>query len=184
MPFEAESTPPSPTRPAPAPRQLSGRAVVVYIGLFFGSIICANAALVYSALRTLSGGPLANAYDASQTYNKSIASARVQNERGWRAEITTRAEADGARVAFILRDRDGAPVGEAQVEARFEHPFDRRADRTASLAQAGATYEGLVRDVHPGRWTLVIEATAAGESVYVTRNRLSLELAANAGEQR
>ncbi len=174
MPFEENPTRRRPAPPSREPQPLSGRGVLVYLSLFFGAMALANGALVYSALRSLPGGALANSYDASQSYNKSIAEARAQDERGWRASVSARPEGDGARVVFELRERDGTPVGNANVEARFEHPSDRRVDRAASLTQSGATHEGLVRDLRPGQWTLVIEARTVGETAFVTRNRFRL----------
>jgi nitrogen fixation protein FixH len=173
MPFEAE-----PIRdPAPRPsraRVLSGRGVLLSLGLFFGAMLVANGALIYSALHTLPGGELGNAYDESQTYNQSIAQSQAQTERGWQAQVSAQSQGPDARVVFSLRDRDGARIDGLQVRARFENPSDRRADKAISLEPHGDTYEGVAQDVHAGQWTLMLEAATATEKVYVTRNRVVL----------
>ena len=79
-------------------------------------------------------------------------------------------------MTFVLRDRNGAPVGNARVLARFEHPADHRVDQEGALARIGASYEGVVHNLHAGQWTLVIEVSSAGETIFVTRNRVVLGL--------
>ena len=41
----------------------------------------------------------------------------------------TRAEGAGERIMVEFRDRDGAPIPDLAVTARFEHPFDAALDR-------------------------------------------------------
>ena len=69
-------------------RPLTGRSVVVFLGLFFGVMFVANGAMVYAALSTLHGEEMENSYDASQAYNRQIAEARAQSELGWVADVT------------------------------------------------------------------------------------------------
>jgi nitrogen fixation protein FixH len=176
MPFDAETSAKQPgPLPVPLPpKPLTGRGVLLSLGLFFGTVLAANGALTFAALRTLPGGELANSYDDSQTYNTRIAGAHLQEERGWRAQATTRAEAGGARVSLEITDRSGAPVAGLQVLARFEHPADRRADKEAALASRGNGYEGIVPSLHAGAWTLIIEARQDGKAAYLSRNRIIL----------
>jgi nitrogen fixation protein FixH len=176
MPFEGRSLvrQASPPRQPSAPRPLTGRGVLLALGLFFGAMLAANAALTYSALRTLPGGEIANSYDASQIYNLKIADARAQDERGWRARVTVLAENGGARVAFGVSGQDGAPIDGLQVIARFEHPADRRMDREVPLSPHDGSYEGFAPALHAGGWTLVIEAGQDGARAYVSRSRITL----------
>ena len=176
MPFEGE-TPMKPARPPrqpSAPKPLTGRGVLLALGLFFGAMLAANAALTYSALRTLPGGELANSYDASQSYNTRIADARAQDGRGWRARVTARAENGGARITLDLSNQDGAPIPRLRVTARFEHPADRRADREVALSPQDGAYGGFAPALHAGGWTLVIEASQDGARAYVSRSRITL----------
>ncbi len=162
-----------PVRPDPT-RPLTGRAVVIILGLFFGLMFIANGALVYTALSTLHGEELANSYDASQVYNQSIAEARAQDQLGWAADVTTRQEGEGERVVADFRDRAGAPIMGLEVSARFVHPFDKGADREAILTSDGGAYEGVAAPLHAGRWTLVIEAKQDGQRKFTSRNKITL----------
>jgi nitrogen fixation protein FixH len=154
--------------------QLTGRHVLALLSAFFFVMFGANIVLIYFALHTLHGAELENAYDASQVYNRRIAEARAQDERGWTANVMTRAEGQGERVMIEFRDRYGAPISDLQVTARFEHPFDAAKDRQTTLASDGLDYEGVATPVEPGRWTLVIEASRGTERLFRSENRLAV----------
>ncbi len=154
--------------------QLTGRHVLAMLGGFFFVMFAANVALIYFALRTLHGSELENPYDASQAFNRRIAEARAQDERGWTANVMTRADGPGERVMVEFRDRTGAPIPDLKVTARFEHPFDAAKDRQANLASDGVDYEGIAAPVGPGRWTLVIEASCGAEHLYRSENKLAV----------
>jgi nitrogen fixation protein FixH len=154
--------------------QLTGRHVLAWLGGFFLVMFAANGALIYFALHTLHGEALENSYDASQAFNKRIAEARTQAERGWKADIMTRAEGAGERVMVEFHDRDGAPISDLTVTARFEHPFDAGQDRSAALVSDGANYEGVATPVGHGRWTLVIEAARGAERLFRSENKTTV----------
>jgi nitrogen fixation protein FixH len=154
---------------------LTGRRVLAILGAFFSVMFIANIALVYFALHTLHGSELENPYDASQAYNAQIAEARAQDQRGWTADVTTRAEGQGERMMVEVRDRDGAPISDLKVTARFVHPFDAALDRPATLAPDGVDYEGLAAPIRAGRWTLVIEASRGSERMFRSENKLVVD---------
>jgi nitrogen fixation protein FixH len=154
--------------------QLTGRHVLAILGAFFFVMFVANITLIYFALHTLHGSELENPYDASQAFNRRIAEARAQDERGWTANVMTRAEGAGERVMVEFRDRAGAPIPDLAVTARFQHPFDAAKDRQATLASDGLDYEGVAAPVAPGRWTLVIEASRGAERLYRSENKLAV----------
>ena len=158
--------------------QLTGRHVLAILALFFITIFIANGALTYFALKTLHGSELENPYDASQSYNAAIAEARAQDERGWTAGITARAEGRGERLIVEFRDREGARVAGLLVTARFGHPFDAALDRSVTLASDGAGYEGVAAPIASGRWDLVIEASRGSERLYRSENRIVIARAA------
>jgi nitrogen fixation protein FixH len=154
--------------------QLTGRHVLAWLGGFFLVMFAANGALIYFALHTLHGEALENSYDASQAFNRRIAEARAQDERGWKADVLTRAEGAGERVMVEIHDRDGAPISDLTVTARFEHPFDAGQDRSAALVSDGANYEGVASPVGRGRWTLVIEASRGAERLFRSQNKMTV----------
>jgi nitrogen fixation protein FixH len=159
--------------------ELTGRHVLAILGLFFFVMFSANIALIYFALHTLHGSELENPYDASQAFNGRIAEARAQDERGWTANVTARAEGQGERILVEFRDRAGAPIPNLEVTARFQHPFDAAQDRLATLSSDGLDYEGVATPVPPGRWTLVIEASRGLERLYRSENRIAVADAAS-----
>ena len=160
--------------------ELTGRHVLAILGAFFFVMFAANVALIYFALHTLHGSELENPYDASQAFNGRIAEARAQDQRGWTANVMTRAEGSGERVMVEFRDRGGAPIPDLQVTARFEHPFDAALDRVTTLASDGLDYEGVATPVRQGRWTLVIEARRGAERLYRSENKIAVaDTAAN-----
>ncbi len=154
--------------------QLTGRHVLAWLGGFFLVMFAANGALIYFALHTLHGEALENSYDASQAFNKRIAEARAQDERGWKADVLTRAEGAGERVMVEFHDRSGAPIPGLTVTARFQHPFDAAEDRTAALVSDGANYEGVATPVPHGRWTLIIEASRGAERMFRSENKMTV----------
>jgi nitrogen fixation protein FixH len=155
----------------PVSGELTGRHVVAILGLFFAVMFAANITLIYFALHTLHGSELENPYDASQAFNARIAEARAQAERGWTVNVMTRAEGEGERIMAEFRNRDGAPIPDLEVTARFEHPFDAALDRAATLASDGLDYEGVATPIRRGRWTLVIEARRGLERVFRSENK-------------
>jgi len=155
--------------------QLTGRHVLAWLGGFFFVMFVANIALIYFALHTLHGSELENPYDASQAFNRRIAEARAQDERGWTADVMTRAEGPGERIMVEFHDRNGAPISDLSVTARFEHPFDAGKDRQTTLVSDGVNYEGVATPVAPGRWTLVIEASRGGaERLFRSENKVTV----------
>jgi nitrogen fixation protein FixH len=154
--------------------RLTGRDVLVLLGAFFFVMFAANVTLIYFALRTLHGSELENPYDASQAFNQRIAEARAQDQRGWTANVMTRADGSGERIMVEFRDRDGAAVPDLAVTARFQHPFDAAKDRQTTLASDGLDYEGVANPIAPGRWTLIIEASRGAQRLYRSENKLSV----------
>ena len=152
--------------------ELTGRHVVAILGPFFLAMFAANITLIYFALHTPHGSELENFYDASQAFNAQIAEARAQTERGWKVDVTTRAEGEGERIMVEFRNRDGGSIPDLEVTARFEHPFDPSLDRVARLASDGLDYEGVATPVRPGRWLLVIEARRGLERVFRSENKI------------
>ena len=155
-------------------QELTGRHVLAWLGAFFGAMFVANITMIYFALHTLHGSELENPYDASQAFNRRIAEARAQDKRGWKADVMTRAEGSGERVMVEFRDRQGAPISDLAVTARFEHPFDAAKDCQTTLASDGVNYEGVASPVEPGRWTLVIEASRGAERLFRSENKLAV----------
>ena len=149
-------------------RPLTGRRVLIYLIAFFAVVFAANAALVTFAIETLPGTEVDSAYRASLAFNREIAAAKAQTERGWKV---------AAHIERIdVRAAAGAPLGGAGFMARLARPADERGDRVFALVEReSGIYTGAAGDVAPGQWDLVIEAVRGNERVFLSRNRVVLQ---------
>ncbi|GJD54459.1 hypothetical protein MTDSW087_02434 [Methylobacterium dankookense] len=144
---------------------------------FFGTIACADAVLVTSALRTWSGLEEPSPYRASQRYNAELRAARAQSARGWTlASTAVREGRADAALSVTLRDGAGAPLEGRSLRARLERPADKRADLSVALAPAGrGTYAGRLAGVASGQWDLVVEVVEAERLAFRRRHRIILD---------
>jgi nitrogen fixation protein FixH len=78
-------------------------------------------------------------------------------------------------VQVEARDKNGTPMSGLKFQSRFERPTDRRADKPVALAEVGiGIYRGNAAGVAPGQWDLVLEGEAAGQRMFLSRNRVLL----------
>jgi nitrogen fixation protein FixH len=128
------------------------------------------------AIQTLPGTDVDSAYSASLAYEKEIAAAHDQNARNWKVDANIRRRPDGgATLEIAARDNSGKPVSGLKFHGRFERPTDRRADLPVALAETGiGIYRGSAPLIAPGQWDLVIEGDAAGQRMFLSKNRVLL----------
>jgi nitrogen fixation protein FixH len=138
-------------------RTFTGRHMLLVAAGFFGTIIAVNVLMAYAAVSTFPGLNAHNSYVASQNYNLLLADAAVQAERGSRGEVELR----GGRLALMLRDKSGAPLGGLSVEALAGRPASAATDRVFVLEGYEAT-----APLERGRWLVEIEARRRGELVW------------------
>jgi nitrogen fixation protein FixH len=143
---------------------------------FFGVVIGVNLVMVRLAIQTLPGTEVDSAYSASLAYGKEIATARDQSERNWKVDAhVERSGQGGATLQIEVRDSSGQPMSGLTFQGRFERPTDRRADRPVELAETGiGIYRGSAETVAPGQWDLVLEGAAAGQRLFLSKNRVLL----------
>jgi nitrogen fixation protein FixH len=167
--------PPVP-RPAKPPFEITGRFVLVAMLLFFGVVASVNFTMLTLATRTFPGADARNGYDVSQAYNREIATARAQAERGWRADVELDRRGDESRLVFKVRDAAGAPVVGLDVEGRLRHPTDRKQDHVLALREvAPGVYQASEPGALSGAWDVVVTARARGEKVYASQSRIILK---------
>jgi nitrogen fixation protein FixH len=157
-----------------APRQWTGRTILLTLLGFFGLIFVANGALVYEALSTLTGVDTASAYQAGRQYEQEVALAKAQDARHWRVDAKVLPAADGARLDIVARDAAGQPLSGLEASAQFERPTDRRLDRDVALTDDGAGRFHGSAALAAGQWDLVIEFSRRGEQLFRSRNRVML----------
>lgn len=167
----------SPAKDMPPRKEwvLTGRFVLWCLIAFFGTIAAVNALMMTLAIRTFPGIDARNGYDVSQAYNKEIATARQQAERGWVSDIVMTRVDGKALVRLTLKAPTGEPIRGLSVEARIKHPSARQQDHVVSLTEAApGVYEAHEGNVANGSWGLAIEAKSGGERIYTANTRATL----------
>ena len=143
---------------------------------FFGVVFAVNGAMMKLAIQTLPGTEVDSAYSASLAYENEIAAARDQNVRNWKVDAhIQRAPDGGATLQVEARDGTGLPMTGLNFHGQFERPTDRRADQAVVLAEvASGVYRGSAPLIGPGQWDLVLEGAAAGQRMFLSKNRVLL----------
>jgi nitrogen fixation protein FixH len=163
-------------KPITAPRPLTGRVVLISLVAFFAVVIGVNLLMAKLAIDTLPGTEVDSAYSASLAYENEIAAAHDQNMRNWKVDAHVERGADGvATVQLAAHDSSGAAMSGLKFSGRFERPTDRRADQSVTLAEVGSgIYRGSALALAPGQWDLVLQGDAAGQRMFLSKNRIVL----------
>ena len=160
---------------AQPPRPITGRMVFFMMVAFFGVVIGVNLVMMRLAIQTLPGTEVDSAYSASLAYQKEIATAQAQSARNWKVDAHVERSKGGATLQVEARDKDGRPMSGLTFQGRFERPTDRRADLPIALAEVGiGIYRGSAETIAPGQWDLVLEGAAAGQRMFLSKNRVVL----------
>jgi nitrogen fixation protein FixH len=163
------------SRSLASPRPLTGRKVLLMLVAFFGVVIGVNVIMMRLAIQTLPGTEVDSAYSASLAYESEIAAAHDQNARNWKVDARIGRDSGGATLQVEARDKNGTPMPGLKFQGRFERPTDRRADKSVALAEVGiGVYRGNAAGIAPGQWDLVLEGEAAGQRMFLSRNRVLL----------
>jgi nitrogen fixation protein FixH len=164
------------SKPLISPSPLTGRKVLLMLVAFFGIVIGVNGIMMRLAIQTLPGTEVDSAYSASLAYESEITAAQDQNARNWKVDAHIgRDNRGGATLQVEARDKNGAPMSGMKFEGRFERPTDRRGDQRVTLAEvASGIYRGNATGIAPGQWDLVLEGEAAGQRMFLSRNRVLL----------
>lgn len=155
---------------------ITGRFVFIALATFFIIVASVNAVMMTLAIKTFPGADARNGYDVSQGYNREIAAARQQEERGWASAIAFTRQGEGAQVALSLKDKAGAAVSGLAVSVRIKHPSDRNRDHVLTLREpAPGAYEAVIPAITDGAWELAFEAKTNGERVFVLNSKANLK---------
>ena len=159
-----------------SPKPLTGRLVLIMLLAFFGVVFGVNFTLMDLAISTLPGTEVDSAYTASLGYEKQIAAAHDQTARNWQVDAhIERDGSGGATLQVDARDGSGRPMTGLKFQGTLERPTDKRADLAVSLAEVGiGIYRGSAPAVAPGQWDLVLEGDAAGQRMFMSKNRVLL----------
>ncbi|MDB5544721.1 MAG: fixH [Hyphomicrobiales bacterium] len=154
---------------------LTGKHVLGFLFLFFGTVFSVNFYMASAAIRTFSGLEAEKPYLEGLRYDDEIHRAREQGKRGWKVDASVRAKEDGAIVEVTQKDSSGLVTPGLTVTASFTHPADRRRDVKIALAKVDAgRYQG-VAPVGLGQWDVTIEASDDKALLFRSVSRIDLE---------
>jgi nitrogen fixation protein FixH len=154
---------------------LTGRLVLLYLVLFFGTVFGVNFYMARQAIMTFSGLEDDKPYQEGLRYDTQIAAAREQDKRGWRVDVAVRPIVAG-RSTIEVRQADAAGLVTTGVmfDARFIHPSDRSRDHKVDLVKVEpGLYRGDLA-IEPGGWDLVLAGHKDGEVLFRSQNRMDL----------
>jgi nitrogen fixation protein FixH len=136
----------------PENRELTGRKVAMMFCAAFATIICANLALVYSAVGSFPGLETRAPYVESQSFEKR----RIAQERlNWTSTVSY---AEG-EVILSLTEANGASVVIPNISMIVRRATTNEQDQELMLNFDGHDYVGMV-DLDAGNWQAKIAATA------------------------
>jgi len=160
---------------ADRPRELTGRAVLMWFIAFFGVVFAINGIMVKAATSTFGGVETQSSYKAGLQFEHEAARARAQDDLHWRVEgHVARNGAGDAALDVSVRDSSGKPVPGITAEARLAHPADERLDHDIVLTSAGlGAFHGDAQ-AQAGRWDLIVDFYRGGERVFRSRSEIVL----------
>ncbi len=156
-------------------RELTGRAVLLWIVGFFAVIFVVNGVLVQAATSTFRGMETGSSYKAGLLFKADVESAQRQQDLHWQVDgKLLRDRAGEAVLEFSARDAKGAALTGLTAAARLAHPADARLDRTMELKSAGGGVFRGEADAQPGQWELIVDLFRGDERVFRSRSRVTL----------
>jgi len=157
-------------------RELTGRAVLIWLLVFFGVVFGVNGLMMKLALDTMPGTEVDSSYQAGNSFNAETAAARLQAERSWQVTAHVERAVNAASVRVEARDKAGAPISGLAFYGWLDRPTDKRADRRVALTeQRPGRYQGEVADIAAGQWDLVLEAGHGAERLFLSKTRVLLK---------
>ena len=103
------------------PRELTGRAVLLWLLGFFGVVFAVNAVMVKAATSTFGGVETMSSYKAGLQFKDEEAKAERQDELRWHIDGTIVRDRFGEAVLdLVARDTKGAPIERATIRCVLE----------------------------------------------------------------
>ncbi|GGB02011.1 cytochrome oxidase [Brucella endophytica] len=156
--------------PRSAPREFTGRHMLITMLSFFGVVITVNVTMAIYANTSWTGLVVKNTYVASQQFNEKAAIGRAQSALGWQGALTY----GGGKLSYRLADAEGAPVKPAGVTVTLKRPAYESEDMTVKLQPDGDGFSAQTA-VRDGIWIIDVEAEIPGHAPYrdVSRHQIT-----------
>jgi nitrogen fixation protein FixH len=157
------------------PRELTGRAVLLWLLGFFGVVFAVNAVMVKAATSTFGGVETMSSYKAGLQFKDEEAMAERQDDLHWHIDGTIGRDKSGEAVLDITaRDEKGMALSGLKAVARLAHPADERRDHVIELARTGAGQFHGQAAAQRGQWELLIDLYRGDGRVFRSRSRVTL----------
>ena len=154
---------------------LTGRKVLLLLVGFFIIVFLVNGVMIHLALKTFPGVEDARPYERGLAYDREIAQARVQEERGWQAQGSFAPKSDGkAELVVSLTDRNGKMLSGLDVKAHLTSSIARKHDLDVALHEVSAGEYRVDVDAASGSWMLDLVVMQNGEQMFRSHNRVTL----------
>lgn len=156
-------------------KPITGRRVLIWLLLFFGTIVAVNGAFVYFALDTWPGLSTRRAYEEGLAYNKTLDAVRVQQALGWKSAVDFESAENGGRTLTVrMTGRDNTPLAGLAVSVELRRPVRENEDRMLDLAEVGAGVYRAAVEAAPGRWQAIVKAVDPGGRAYLMVHDLTI----------
>jgi len=145
---------------------------------FFGTMLIADAFLVYLSQTTWTGLSTTSAYEKGLAYNTALSQQKLQEASGWQHKTSLKAagskEAPQLAINFALADQNQKNIQRATVMATVVRPTHEGYDQEVKLPLgADGVYSQTVDLPLVGLWEVRIKAAHNG-MLYQTNERVSL----------
>ncbi|MFA6264543.1 MAG: FixH family protein [Pseudolabrys sp.] len=161
--------------PNKKPRELTGRAVIIWFVSFFGLVFAVNGVLVKAATSTFGGLETSSSYKAGLLFKQEEAAAARQAALGWHVDGKLVDRAGEAILDVAVRDAKGAAVPGLTASARLAHPATAKLDHDVVLAETSPGAFHGVANAEPGQWELILDFERGGERMFRSRSRVTLK---------
>lgn len=180
---------PSPDARRRKERKLTGRAVLLCLMGFFGTVGAVNFVMIRAALSTHGGSEKISSYRAGLNFVRDRDAAKAQDALAWQVDVDLPrgASASGTGCAIArngcagtgpvsvsVRDAQGNPVTGLDARLVLSHPTDSRSDQLVKLIDRGNGTYGASLDTTAGHWIVDVDLDRNGEQMFRSSSRVVL----------
>jgi nitrogen fixation protein FixH len=158
------------------PRELTGRAVLLWLIGFFGVVFVVNGIMAKAAISTFGGVETQSSYKAGQMFEHEVALAKAQDALHWKVDGKLNLDRVGEAVLdMTVRDAQGQPVSGLTADARLWHPADSRRDHVIAMHKTGSGAFHGEAHAQSGRWELIVDFYRGHERMFRSRSEIVLK---------
>ncbi len=156
-------------------KPLTGLKVLAMIVGFFLVVFAVDGVMIYKAVKTFSGEVVAHPYERGIAYNRDIAQAREQAARDWKVDVRLSRVSPGETEIQVSAQDSAGGVSGVEMSALFAAPADLAKDVRVKLQQVAPGHYAGKAALPRGQRDLVLTATAGGQEIFRSKNRIDVE---------